>query len=271
MTARLLLGRLRKAMRSVDAARSRLDEVAVSPAIGPLPAIIVPVNRPIPAHPVDNPRPGAGAGAFETADGHFVATDLGGDGFEATAQLVDLDGLAGQGSGVAIADAVLVDNGVQVGPPVEDDPADPGAGGYFGERDCCPAAASSAQAASTRACSSWSAGTGVGDEQVEPVDEARVPGGFGAPAAGGGVGGERFGVGPLQLHDQQEAGVGMEVRTMLADVGVGAGALGGGAQAIAVDQPGLDQRRVPPVAAGDDGQLQLGPVAGQQGAELGQG
>ena len=215
--------------------------------------------------------PGFAAGAFETADGLFVATDLGGDGFEATAQLVDLDGLAGQGSGVAIADAVLVDNGVQVGPPVEDDPADPGAGGYFGERDCCPAAASSAQAASTRACSSWSAGTGVGDEQVEPVDEARVPGGFGAPAAGGGVGGERFGVGPLQLHDQQEAGVGMEVRTMLADVGVGAGALGGGAQAIAVDQPGLDQRRVPPVAAGDDGQLQLGPVAGQQGAELGQG
>jgi hypothetical protein len=60
MTARLLLGRLRKAMRSADAARSRPDEVAVSPAIGPLPAIIVPVNRPIPAHPVDNPRPGAG-------------------------------------------------------------------------------------------------------------------------------------------------------------------------------------------------------------------
>jgi hypothetical protein len=63
MTGRLLLGRLRKAMRSADAARSRLDEVAVSPAIGPLPAIIVPVNRPIPAHPVDNPRPG-GRGSY---------------------------------------------------------------------------------------------------------------------------------------------------------------------------------------------------------------
>jgi hypothetical protein len=105
--------------------------------------------------------PGFAAGAFETADGLFVATDLGGDGFEATAQLVDLDGLAGQGGGVAAAGAVLVDDGVQVGPPVEGDPADPGAGGYLGERDCCPAAAGSAQAASTRACSSWSAGTGV--------------------------------------------------------------------------------------------------------------
>jgi hypothetical protein len=111
-------------MRSADAARSRPDEVAVSPANGPLPAIIVPVNRPIRAHLVDNPRPGAGgllpgfaAGAFETADGLFVATDLGGDGFEATAQLVDLDGQAGQGGGVAAAGAVLVDDGVQVGPP----------------------------------------------------------------------------------------------------------------------------------------------------------
>jgi hypothetical protein len=28
---------------------------------------------------------------------------------------------------------------------------------------------------------------GVGDEQVEPFDEAAVAGGFGAPAAGGGV------------------------------------------------------------------------------------
>jgi hypothetical protein len=143
MTARPLLGRLRKAMRSADVARSRPDEVAVSPAIGPLPAIIVPVNRPIPAHPVDNPRPGAGgrgelppgfaAGAFETADGLFVATDLGGDGFEATAQLVDLDGQAGQGGGVAATGGVLVDDGMQAGLPVEGDPADPGAGGYLGD------------------------------------------------------------------------------------------------------------------------------------------
>jgi hypothetical protein len=60
MIARPLLGRLRKAMRSADAARSRPGEVTVSPAIGPLPAISVPVNRPMPAHPVDNPRPGPG-------------------------------------------------------------------------------------------------------------------------------------------------------------------------------------------------------------------
>ena len=35
---------------------------------------------------------GFAAGAFEAADGFLVAADLGGDGFEAAAQLVDLDG-----------------------------------------------------------------------------------------------------------------------------------------------------------------------------------
>src|SRR5438094_8973818 len=96
----------------------------------------------------------------------------------------------------------------------------------------CPAAASPAQAASTRATSSRSAGMGLADEQVEPLDEAAVPGCLVAPAAGGGVGGERFGVGPLQLQHGQEAGLGAEVRAVLADVGVGARALGGGAQAV---------------------------------------
>src|SRR5438128_8048 len=115
----------------------------------------------------------------------------------------------------------------------------------------CPAAASSAQAASTRVSSSWSAGIGLVDEKVEPFDEAAVAGGFLAPAAGGGVGGERFGVGPLQLQHRQEAGPGAEVRAVLADAGISAGALGGGAQAVAAGQPGLDQRRVPPVPAGD--------------------
>src|SRR5437667_6255126 len=82
----------------------------------------------------------------------------------------------------------------------------------------CPAAASSAQAASTRACSSWSAGMGLGDEQVEPFDEAAVPGGFVAPAAGLRVGGECFGVGALQLQYGQEAGPGAEVGAVFADV-----------------------------------------------------
>src|SRR6266571_1053892 len=95
----------------------------------------------------------------------------------------------------------------------------------------CPAAASSAQAVSTRVSSSWSAGIGVGDEQVEPFEEAAV-GGFLAPAAGGGVGGEGLGVGALQLQHGQEAGFVAEVRAVLADVGVGARALGGGAQAV---------------------------------------
>ena len=60
-----------------------------------------------------------------------MAADLGGDGFEAAAQLVDLDGQAGQGAGVLAAGAVLLDDGAQVGPPVKGGPADLRAGGYF--------------------------------------------------------------------------------------------------------------------------------------------
>ena len=67
-----------------------------------------------------------------------MAADLGGDGFEAAAQLVDLDGQAGQGAGILAAGAVLVDDGAQVGPPVEGGPADAGSAGYFGERDGLP-------------------------------------------------------------------------------------------------------------------------------------
>ena len=78
------------------------------------------------------------AGAFEAADGFLVAADLGGDGFEAAAQLVDLDGQAGQGAGILTAGAVLLDDSAQVGPPVKGGPADPRAGGYFGERDGLP-------------------------------------------------------------------------------------------------------------------------------------
>jgi hypothetical protein len=82
--------------------------------------------------------PGFAAGAFEAADGFLVAADVGGDGFEAAAQLVDLDGQTGQGGGVAAAGAVFVDDGAQAGPPVKGGPADAGAGGYFGERDGLP-------------------------------------------------------------------------------------------------------------------------------------
>jgi hypothetical protein len=81
---------------------------------------------------------GFAAGAFEAADGFLVAADLGGDGFEAVAQLVDLDGETGQGGGVAVAGAVLLHDGAQVGPPVKSGPADPGASGYFPERDGLP-------------------------------------------------------------------------------------------------------------------------------------
>jgi hypothetical protein len=82
--------------------------------------------------------PGFAAGAFEAADGFLVAANFGGDGFEAAAQLVDLDGKTGQGGGLLAAGAVFLNDGAQVGPPVEGGPADAGAVSYFGERDGLP-------------------------------------------------------------------------------------------------------------------------------------
>ena len=82
--------------------------------------------------------PGFAAGAFEAADGFLVAADFGGEGFEALAELVDLDGETGQGGGVAAAGAVFLDDSAQVGPPVEGGPADLRAGGYLPERDGLP-------------------------------------------------------------------------------------------------------------------------------------
>jgi hypothetical protein len=81
---------------------------------------------------------GLAAGSFEAAELLFVAADVGGDGFEAAAQLVDLDGEAGQGGGVVSAGAVLVGDRAQVGPPVEGGPADTGACGDLSEGDGLP-------------------------------------------------------------------------------------------------------------------------------------
>ena len=67
-----------------------------------------------------------------------MAADLGGDGFEAAAQLVDLDGEAGQGAGIPAVSAVLLDDGAQVGPTVKRGPADLRESGYFPERDGLP-------------------------------------------------------------------------------------------------------------------------------------
>ena len=67
-----------------------------------------------------------------------MTADLGGEGFEAAAELVDLDGQAGQGAGIVAAGPVFLDDGAQVGPPVEGGPADLRAGGYFGEGDGLP-------------------------------------------------------------------------------------------------------------------------------------
>ena len=49
--------------------------------------------------------------AVEAAELFFVAADLGGEGFEALAELVDLDGEASEGEGVALVLAGFVDDG----------------------------------------------------------------------------------------------------------------------------------------------------------------
>jgi len=76
--------------------------------------------------------------AFHAAELFFVAADSVGDGFEAAAQLVDLDGETGQGGGVTSVGAVLVDDGAQVGPPVEGGAADSSPRGDVGEGDGLP-------------------------------------------------------------------------------------------------------------------------------------
>ena len=76
--------------------------------------------------------------AFEAAELFFVVADLGGDGFEAAAQLVDLHDQAGQGAGIASAGAVLVHDGAQVGAAVESGAADAGARGDLVECDGLP-------------------------------------------------------------------------------------------------------------------------------------
>jgi hypothetical protein len=55
--------------------------------------------------------------AFEAADGFLVAAHFGGDGFEAAADLVDLDGQAGQGGAVMAVRAVIVEDCAQAGLP----------------------------------------------------------------------------------------------------------------------------------------------------------
>src|SRR5260370_32936671 len=90
---------------------------------------------------------------------------------------------------------------------------------------------------------------------VEALEEPLGGGGFFSPAAGFGVGEERLGVGPLGGQDGQEGGTGPEAGAVLADVGIRAAALSGGAQAVAAGEPGLDQRRAlpAPVLAGCNG------------------
>lgn len=75
---------------------------------------------------------------------------------------------------------------------------------------------------------------------VESLGEPAVPVRFGAPATSVGAGGQGPGVDALGGEDGQVAGVGAEAGTMLADVGIRAGALCLGAQAVAAGQPRLD-------------------------------
>jgi hypothetical protein len=83
---------------------------------------------------------------------------------------------------------------------------------------------------------------------VEALDEASVAVGFADPAAGLGVAGEGFGVGALCCQHGEVADVGAEVRAVFADVGVGAGSLGLGADAEPAGEAGLDCGGVFPVA-----------------------
>jgi hypothetical protein len=62
---------------------------------------------------------------------------------------------------------------------------------------------------------------------VEAGEQPLLSFGFGGPAAAAGVVGESRDIGPLRRQDRQERTAGVEARAVLADVGVGAGALRG--------------------------------------------
>src|ERR1700677_310050 len=100
---------------------------------------------------------------------------------------------------------------------------------------------------------------------VAPLRELGVPICFADPPAVLRVFGELLGVGFLGGEHGQVAGVGAEVRAVLADVGVGAGTLGGSAEAESACQPGFDRRSVFPLAsAGDVGEWQACAAGGQR-------
>src|SRR5664279_205929 len=65
----------------------------------------------------------------QSAELFFVAADVAGDGLERAAELVDLDGQAGEGERFAGLLAVFLDQGAELGTPVEGGPADAGEGG----------------------------------------------------------------------------------------------------------------------------------------------
>src|SRR6266516_1419389 len=73
--------------------------------------------------------------ALEAAEWFVVAADLGGEGFQAGAELIDLDGEPSEGDGVAAALAVFFDKGAQLGAAVEGGAAAPGACGDLGDGD----------------------------------------------------------------------------------------------------------------------------------------
>jgi hypothetical protein len=81
--------------------------------------------------------------------------DLGGQSFEALAELVDLDSEAGQGEGLLALSAVLGHDGVELRTPVEGGPTTPARAATASKVSFSPALTRSMQACSTRAtCSS---------------------------------------------------------------------------------------------------------------------
>ena len=192
-----------------------------------------------------------------------MAADVAGDGLERVAELVDLDGQAGEGERFAGLLAVLLDQRAELGTPVEGGPADAGesgdgvggdgfaVGGELGaglfDADDVVGRLRCARAG----CCSSGLGGAVGAEQhVEAGDQRVVTGRFLGPAAVFGVGGQDGGVGALRGQDRPGGGVGVEARAVFADVGVGAGALCGGADAVPAGEAGLDAGCFPPVLVG---------------------
>ena len=112
----------------------------------------------------------------------------------------------------------------------------------------------------------WNAGC-----LAELFDQGLVSSCFAVPAASDGVLGEQGGVFALCSKDGQVAVFGAEAGAMFTNIGIGAGFLRWGAEAVAAGEAGFDGRCFTPVAAGDTRDGQLGSSRSGRGADAGFG